>query len=133
MPRLSWSANRPGSGPEGFGLSVRGAAVTIVGSDDVGRMYGLLELAEQIVNAGAASDWAAVGGNSSPTRQRPFIAFRASNPFIHTRPQLLLDDVEMWQRYIDMLAQTASTSWTSTAATIRFPAPSRTSIPCWCT
>ena len=100
-------ASEPGKdlGPEGFSLAVRGGAVTIAGGDDAGSMYGLLELAEQIANAGAASDWADLAAKLVPTRQRPFIGFRASNPFIHTRPQLLLDDVEMWKRYIDMLAR----------------------------
>ena len=90
---------------EGFRLAIAGDQVTVTGGDTSGAMYGLLELAEQIRNGGARGDWKKVVATLSATKQEPAVQFRASNPFIHTYPHLLLDDVEMWKGYIDMLAR----------------------------
>ena len=90
--------------PESFRLTIRAAAVTIQGSDEVGTMYGVQELAEQVRHCDASGNWVTVAKALHPTEQQPFVEFRADNPFCHAKP-LLLNDVEMWKSYIDMLAR----------------------------
>lgn len=102
---------------QGFSLAVSGGAVTIQAGGAVGAMYGLEELAEQIRNHAAehATSWRQAAGSLSPTEQKPYLEVRADNMFIHTsgsseaRPPggypLLLNDLDMWRAYIDMLAR----------------------------
>jgi hypothetical protein len=65
----------------------------ITGTDAVGAMYGIFELAEQLRQ-----------GRLENATQQPFLEFRADNPFAHWKP-FLLNDVAMWKAYIDMLAR----------------------------
>lgn len=90
--------------PESFDLHRQGRGVIIRGGDAVGAMYGLQELAEQVRNGGAHDTWRDVLRSLSNTTQRPFVEFRADNPFCQVKP-LLLNDVPMWKAYIDMLAR----------------------------
>lgn len=102
-----------------YALAVAGNTVTLSGSDATGRMYGLLELAEQIENAPPGNDWARMLPALVSKTESPFLAFRADNPFIHidrkglTRfaelahlinPPALFEDMAMWKSYIEMLA-----------------------------
>jgi hypothetical protein len=98
---------RPGKElpPEGFALTVSGQTVRLIGGDEVGAMYGLLELAEQIRNGGAHDQWSAVAATLHSTTQRPFLEFRAVNAFIHATDRSLRFDVPMWKAYIDQLAR----------------------------
>ena len=89
---------------EGFVLTRDGSAVSLLASDATGAMYGLLELAEQLRNGAPAENWRQVAAELTPTRQNPSIELRADNFYCHVQPLLFLD-VEMWRRYIDMLAR----------------------------
>jgi hypothetical protein len=95
----------PALGAEGFDLAVKGPNVTLRGGDANGLMYGLFEIAEQIADGKAQGAWATVAATLHSTRQKPFLAFRADNAFLHTNPDGPLFDVEMWDKYIDMLAR----------------------------
>jgi len=94
----------PALGPESFRLDVAGGRVTVAGGDEVGAMYGLFELAEQIANGGATGSWGQVAASLSATEQHPFVEVRADNPFCQVKP-LLIRDVAMWKAYIDNLAR----------------------------
>ena len=93
----------PALGDESFRIEVKGADVIVTAGDEVGAMYALFELAEQISNSAAQGSWGQVLAALTPTEQHPFVEFRADNPFCHVQP-LLIRDVAMWKAYIDMLA-----------------------------
>jgi len=88
---------------ESFVLEKNATAITVRGGGAVGAMYGLLELAEQI-HGGTAGAWPEIAASIKPERQRPFLAIRADNIFVHVDP-FIFNDVAMWRKYIDMLAQ----------------------------
>lgn len=100
-----------------FSLRIANGMVSIRAGGSVGAMYGLEELAKQILNqpAGSPSSWHQLAGRLVPTTQRPYLAVRADNMFIHTSGTseppppggypLLVNDIEMWRAYIDMLAR----------------------------
>jgi hypothetical protein len=96
----------PKSGPDeqSFSLQASGSSVTIQGGGAVGAMYGLQELAEQLRNEHASGDWTQAVAGLKPTEQHPYVEIRADNSFIHVFP-LLLNRVDMWKPYIDMLAR----------------------------
>lgn len=97
--------------PESFVIARSDSAVVIVGSDEVGAMYGCFELAERLRMEGKkALDI------DKPIIQSPYVEFRAVNPFL-TLPYgnenmdtwwFLSDD--FWQGYIDQLAR-ARINW----------------------
>lgn len=104
---------------ESFSLRIEGQTLVVSGSDANGRMYGLLELAEQIENSPSGNEWDRIVPTLVPKKESPFVAFRADNPFIRIDrkgaakfaeythlidPPLLFEDVAMWKSYIDMLA-----------------------------
>jgi len=89
---------------QSFRLTLENSRVRIKGSDAVGAMYGLFELAEQIANGEAKGSWANVSSTLIETTQKPLLEFRGDNPFCHEKP-FLLNDVPMWKAYIDMLAR----------------------------
>ncbi|MFI5165324.1 MAG: hypothetical protein ACHQQS_01750 [Thermoanaerobaculales bacterium] len=89
---------------ESFRLEVKDGAVLITGADEVGAMYGLFELAEQITNGPGTGSWVSVATGISTTEQHPFLEFRADNVFCHVKP-LLIKDVPMWEAYLDLLAR----------------------------
>ena len=95
----------PALGAEGFDLAVSGPNVTLRGGDPNGVMYGLFEIAEQIADGKAQGNWATIAATLHSTRQKPFLEFRADNAFLHTTTSGPLFDVEMWDKYIDMLAR----------------------------
>lgn len=87
-----------------FWLKNDGDGITIRAGGPVGAMYGLLELTEQVQNSSAAKSWRGVVAVIESTHQRPYVAIRADNAFIHAKP-LLINDVAMWRDYLDMLAR----------------------------
>jgi len=87
-----------------FSIVVSGSHVTLSAGGDVGAMYGLEDLAEQIGGASGTHGWTALVHALHPSTQTPFLEVRADNPFIHVYP-LLLNDLPMWHDYIDMLAR----------------------------
>jgi hypothetical protein len=89
---------------QSFSLTVSGSGVTIQAGGAVGAMYGLQELAEQLRNEPAGGDWTKDVGGLTATEQHPYLEIRADNSFIHVYP-LLLNRVEMWRPYIDLLAR----------------------------
>ena len=89
---------------EAFSLEKKGAAIAVRGGGPVGAMYGLLELAERIEESAGSGRWAGIAAGIQPAHQRPYLAIRADNVFIHVHP-FLLDDMAMWRQYIDMLAR----------------------------
>ena len=88
---------------ESFSLKVSQQHVDIVGGDDVGAMYGIFELTEQLRNSGCGN-WSAAVKKVKSTTQRPSIPYRADNAFVKMRPYPF-SRVEMWKSYIDMLAK----------------------------
>lgn len=91
-------------GDEAFSLEKNGATVTIRGGGPVGAMYGLLELAERVHGSASDGPWEKIAAAIQPTRQRPSLAIRADNVFVHVQP-FLLNNLVMWREYIDMLAR----------------------------
>ena len=99
---------------QSFSLEETGGAVTIRAGGAVGAMYGLEELEEQIRNRPARS-WRRLTAGLVTGTQRPYLEVRADNMFIHTSGTmeapppggypLLLNDLDMWRSYIDMLAR----------------------------
>ena len=90
--------------PESFVIvpaAVAGAAV--IGRDEVGAMYGALELAERIRQAGLAA-----ATPSSATRGAPAVAFRAANLFWTVQDagetEWWFHDPSFWRQYLDLLA-----------------------------
>ncbi|MGA2328723.1 MAG: hypothetical protein ABSH05_20800 [Bryobacteraceae bacterium] len=101
--KVTFGEDKP-PGDEAFSLEKRGAAVTIRAGGPVGAMYGLLELAERVHASASDNRWAELAAGIQPARQRPSLAVRADNVFIHIRP-FLLNNLAMWREYIDMLAR----------------------------
>ena len=91
-------------GEQSFSIDITKGRATIRAGDSVGAMYGLQELAEQIVVAGKSSTWDQLAGRLYNTTQHPCLEVRAENAFIHLHP-FMLNDLEMWRSYIDMLAR----------------------------
>lgn len=87
---------------EAFSLEKSGGRITIQGGGPVGAMYGMLELAER-VRGGTEVRWADIAASIQPTRQKPDLAIRADNVFVHVQP-LLINNLAMWRDYLDMLA-----------------------------
>ncbi len=92
--------------PESFVIARPGKnRIAVIGRDDVGTMYGLLDLADQ----------AELSENFSlqsieEKSKSPYLALRAVNPFLHV--QALLDTTswyfsdDFWEDYLDRLART---------------------------
>ncbi len=113
--------NRDRSLPaEAFTIHAEGDRLIIRSSDPNGELYGVLELEEQIGNLPDKPDWHQFASQFQPVRQAPYTSFRADNSFIHidrkgvsylaqklhlVGPPLLFEDLEMWKRYIDQLAE----------------------------
>lgn len=102
--RVVIGAATEGIEAQAFALARTGPTVTIDAGAAPGAMYGLLELAEQIRAAGSVTSWAQAAEGIKATNQKPYIEIRADNPFIHYHP-LLINDLEQWRAYIDMLAR----------------------------
>ncbi|HYF49312.1 MAG TPA: hypothetical protein VEJ63_07900 [Planctomycetota bacterium] len=90
-------------GAEAFEIITNGLVLEVRGGDANGCMYGLMEIAERVAVTGLKK-WPEFVRSLPAIKQKPYIEFRADNPFCHTRP-LLFNDVAMWRRYIDMLAR----------------------------
>jgi hypothetical protein len=88
---------------QAFALDRAGATVTIAGGGPAGAEYGLLELAEQIHGA-SGNDWRTIATALRPIKQKPWVMIRADNAFIQIHP-FMLNDLDMWRAYIDMLAR----------------------------
>jgi hypothetical protein len=88
---------------ESFEISVGPSGYRIVGGDDVGAMYGALELAERLLDDGEASTL-----RSLPIKGAPAVPIRAANPFI-VMPALgetewWFLEASFWREYLDLLA-----------------------------
>jgi hypothetical protein len=85
------------SRPESFAI-VPGSPTLVVGRDEVGAMYGALELAEQLRD----------GGTAQPLARAPSISVRAANLFL-VLPALgeswWFRDVAFWREYLGLLAR----------------------------
>ena len=85
------------AGPGGF------AGAAVIGRDEVGAMYGALELAERIRQSGVAA-----ATPSSATRGAPSVAFRAANLFWTVQDtaetEWWFHDLSFWRQYLDLLA-----------------------------
>ncbi len=94
--------------PEAFVLWRRGHIIHVAGSDEVGAMYGLLELADLVRAQGMAR---AAGALRQPVVKKPFIAFRATNPFLslpwrgRTWETWWFRSEDFWRKYLDLLAR----------------------------
>jgi len=79
------------------------AGAAIIGRDEVGAMYGALELAERIRQSGVAAATPA-----SATRGAPSVAFRAANLFWTVQDaaetEWWFHDLSYWRQYLDLLA-----------------------------
>lgn len=100
--------------PESYRITVEGARVAVSGSDAVGLMYGLFELAEQISMAPGKGNavWRALHDTSGS----PALEIRADNPFLTVEtPSGMPDagsplspwfyDEGFWRGYFDTLAR----------------------------
>ncbi|HEV3191670.1 MAG TPA: hypothetical protein VGY54_14270 [Polyangiaceae bacterium] len=91
------------SAPESFAIALTAGAPVVIGSDDVGAMYGAFELAERIRLDGVQ---AAVA--SLPLASSPAVPLRAANLFLvlpapgETTWWFL--DVSFWREYLNMVA-----------------------------
>jgi len=96
--------------PESFAIAKSGNSIAIVGRDQVGAMYGCLELAERITNKGAAAL-----DIRKPITQSPAVEFRAVNQFL-TLPYKETDEDwwflqdDYWTGFLDQLAR-ARINW----------------------
>ncbi len=84
---------------------VQGKGLRVTGRDDIGAMYGLLELAERIRSGTAPADIPKIV-------QAPFLAFRAPNPFLSLPypfkgrwKEWWFRSEDFWKTYLDMLAR----------------------------
>ncbi len=98
------------SKPESFAIARIGKEIAIVGRDQVGAMYGCLELAEMVdIYGRIALDI------RKPIAQSPVVPFRAVNPFL-TLPYKEDDNTwwflqeDFWKGYLDQLAR-ARINW----------------------
>lgn len=96
-------AVKPEPDDQAFALDRSGTTVTIAAGGPAGAKYGLLELAEQ-VRAASGDSWREIVAGLRSTKQKPWVAIRADNAFIHIHP-FVLNDLTMWRAYIDMLAR----------------------------
>ena len=95
---------RPGIAEQSFSIERLKTNVVIKAGGAIGAMYGLQELAEQILNGKKHGTWSRIAQGITPTTQQPLVEIRADNMFIHVYP-LELNNLEMWRAYIDMLAR----------------------------
>lgn len=92
--------------PESFALVSTNAETFAVGRDDVGAMYGALEIAERLDDGGAAAL-----PLSAPVTGAPSVALRAANLFLvlptqgETMASWWLRDPSFWTAYLDMMAR----------------------------
>jgi hypothetical protein len=90
--------------PESFAIVESAGAFWVVGRDEVGAMYGALELAERLQNGGS-------GGLSSslPIVASPSVTIRAANLFLvlpaDDEPAWWFCDSDFWTQYLDLLAR----------------------------
>ena len=105
--------------PESFIIARSDKSVVIVGSDEVGTMYGCFELAERL-----GMDGVKALDLKKPIVQSPYVEFRAVNPFL-TLPYgdeknwwFLSED--FWKGYIDQLAR-ARINWIDLHGTNEIP------------
>jgi hypothetical protein len=88
--------------PESFGIQVADGVVRVTGGDDVGAMYGAMELAERVrMHVPFAT----------ATTQKPFAKLRGSNFFAvlptngETMDTWWFHDMSFWREYLDMLVR----------------------------
>ncbi len=90
---------------ESYILRIKGNKIYIFGSDEIGAMYGLYDLVEQIRWRGSMNDFPKLIKKKTET---PFVKIRGVNPFLHT--QALWDknswfyDMDFWKEYLDQLS-----------------------------
>ncbi|MBE7465534.1 MAG: hypothetical protein HS116_18815 [Planctomycetes bacterium] len=107
--RVGISASGSALGVEAYDLSApTDGPITIRGGDGPGAMYGLLELAEQLSVSQPREDWKSVRARLVSRAQRPFVALRALNLFLHVdaqgKPAVWFEDAECWSKLLTLLA-----------------------------
>jgi hypothetical protein len=89
--------------PESYSVVTRADQTLVVGRDEVGAMYGALDLAERLDQQGASAL-----PLPSPVTARPFTQVRAANLFLvlpePNRPWWFRDPT-FWTEYLDMMAR----------------------------
>ena len=103
---LSTSPSRLSS--EEFSITPKGRAITVIGGDNRGMIYGALALAEQLRNGVRLQD--VVASHEKP--KLPFRAIKFNLPWSTYRPSSALDqhydtarDLKYWEAFLDMMVE----------------------------
>jgi len=90
---------------ESYIIRIRGNNVFVIGSDEVGTMYGLYDLVEQIRWHGSMDGFPEFLKEKIET---PYVKIRGINQFLHTQAIWNEDswffDMDFWEQYLDLLS-----------------------------